>query len=1140
MAITITDFHPDSSHVSIRRESKMRNPAWFTFSILLCAACSVARGQTPESVTEVVGAAEPKTATSEYGEMVRPSPWRAPQDELAGFHVPPGFEIRLFASEPQIAKPLNLAVDDSGRVWMTQTTAYPKPAANGASPTDAVMVLEDTNQDGHADRVTTFAAGLNIPIGVLPYGEGCICFSIPNIYYLRDTDFDGVCDQRDVLLGPFDTSRDTHGMVNALRDGGDGWIYACHGFNNRSLVAGTDGHEVRLESGNTFRFRPDGSRIEQVTQGQVNPFGMTRDEWGYWYSADCHSKPITQLIRGACYPSFGRPDDGLGFLPPTVDHLHGSTAISGILAIPSDSSLVPLRGQIISGNVMTSRLNRNRLTYHGATARGTELPDFLTSDDSWFRPVDIQIDAMNNIYVADFYNKIIGHYEVPLDHPDRDRTSGRVWQIRYVGIKEHATEFEQIHSESLREQVAAIGKAAELKTWPEELHESIVRRLDDENAHVARAAAEAIGLVDTDDADTQKLIAKLPSIGKDDVVLRQTIRIAIRNRLLRCDRQSPMWHEVVSTNMPLDQTDEVASILLAVDGERVVAPLVRYLGAGRGGNNRSDMIRHAAIHADEAHLESVVSLARDLTRDSITEQEELLDSLLAAQTRFQSGATAAGSLREWALDLANASLDSFRNANRDGAPLVGWSTSDGKPWEPQQRSLHRGGTGFLHSSLSRGETYIGVLRSDPFPAPKAISFYLAGHVGPPGKDDHGKNFVRLVRVADGAAIHEVQPPRNDTAQWITWTWEGQPSELVRIEAHDGDDGNAYAWLAIGQFDPPWLDQTSSIAHLQTAMRWASRLKLNELVESLETILRDGKVSPSVRIETALAIATIEQKSDWQAILTACKDRPNLPMLSDAILALFATRDNANPSNDLADQNAGQARDAAREAIRKIASHLSVKDENAFAQQWVRTGGTSRRLLDACEAGWLNPAVLTEATVAEVLRARLDATESKRLDRLVAGVTLRSVDDDRKHQELVQAIATAEADAVKGAEVFKRNCAACHQLRGSGAVVGPQLDGVLSRTDERLIEDIIMPDRNVDAAFRSTSFLLDDGRVIVGIVQAEDEKEIKIADQTGKTIQIDTETVETRIASNRSLMPSNFAETLSASDLAHLFMFMRKP
>jgi putative heme-binding domain-containing protein len=501
---------------------------------------------------------------------------------------------------------------------------------------------------------------------------------------------------------------------------------------------------------------------------------------------------------------------------------------------------------------------------------------------------------------------------------------------------------------------------------------------------------------------------------------------------------------------------------------------------------------------------------------------------LDAQSRFQSGGTSDESLRAWARDIATESLDRFTSTLRAETPLVGWSTSDGNAWEPQKRNFSGGDDGFLISSHSRGETYVGILRSDAFVAPKAISFYLAGHVGPPGNEDHGKTFVRLVRVADNAVIQEARPPRNDTAQRISWTTEGQSTDLVRIEAHDGDDGSAYAWLAIGQFDPPWLDQTTAISHLQTAIRWATRLKINDFVEPLAAVLQDERMSSTVRIDTARAIASIEQKSDWEAVLVACQQRPQLPNLSEEILSLFTIDETVQPNDPI------------RDAIRIVASHLSVKDESSFAQQWVRTGGSSHRLLDACEAGWLNPAVLTESTVAEVLRARVDEAEMQRLQKLVSGVAVRSADDEMKHHEWMIAISNVEADVTKGADVFKRTCAACHQLRGTGAIVGPQLDGVLTRTDERLIEDILIPDRNVDAAFRTTSFLLDDGRVIVGMIQTEGGNEIKIIDQTGKVIQIDSNAIETRIESKRSLMPSNFSETLTATDLANLFLFMRKP
>src|SRR5262249_14349441 len=149
--------------------------------------------------------------------------------------------------------------------------------------------LEDTDGDGKADKITTFADGLNIPIGILPISQGAIVHSIPHIYRLLDTDGDGQADRREILYGTFG-SDDTHGMVNSFTWGFDGWIYACHGYRNTSTVRGADGSVVTMSSGNTFRFKPDGSRVEQVTHGQVNPFGLAFDPLGNLFSADCHSQ----------------------------------------------------------------------------------------------------------------------------------------------------------------------------------------------------------------------------------------------------------------------------------------------------------------------------------------------------------------------------------------------------------------------------------------------------------------------------------------------------------------------------------------------------------------------------------------------------------------------------------------------------------------------------------------------------------------------------------------------------------------------------------------------------------------------------------------------------------------------------------
>ncbi len=355
---------------------------------------------------------------------------------MAGFTLQPGFKIELFASEPLIGKPLNMAFDAKGRLWVTQSAEYPGPAKVGQGK-DRVTILEDTDNDGKADKFTPVLDTLNIPIGLLPLQDGLLTYSIPNLYRYTDTNRyagagDGKLDQSRRLLGPFEY-KDTHGMVNHLTRGFDGWIQACHGFTNLSKVMGTDGDTLEMGSGNTFRFRVDGTRAELFTKGRVNPFGLVYDNWGYLYSPDSHSSPLTQLIRGAEYPHFGRIAEGIGFAPHMKLHEQEATALSGI-ALPSNK-LFPeaYRKSLFIGDVVKCRIYRNSFTFNGSSPVATSEADLLRSTDPWFRPVDMLEGPDGALYVADFYNRVIGHYEVPLDNPGRDRQRGRIWRITYQG-----------------------------------------------------------------------------------------------------------------------------------------------------------------------------------------------------------------------------------------------------------------------------------------------------------------------------------------------------------------------------------------------------------------------------------------------------------------------------------------------------------------------------------------------------------------------------------------------------------------------------------------------------------------------------------------------------------------------------------
>ena len=142
------------------------------------------------------------------------------------------------------------------------------------------------------------------------------------------------------------------------------------------------------------------------------------------------------LLRGAWYPSFGKPHDGLGYGPEMIEHFHGSTGIAGVVYYAADHFPAEYRNTVFIGNPVTGKINHDHFEQHGSSYKAIEQPDFIACDDPWFRPVDIKLGPDGALYIADFYNCIIGHYEVPLTHPRRDRSLGRIWRVVYTGTEQ--------------------------------------------------------------------------------------------------------------------------------------------------------------------------------------------------------------------------------------------------------------------------------------------------------------------------------------------------------------------------------------------------------------------------------------------------------------------------------------------------------------------------------------------------------------------------------------------------------------------------------------------------------------------------------------------------------------------------------
>jgi putative heme-binding domain-containing protein len=1127
-----------------------------------------------------------------FAANIRPTPPLTGEEERAKFQVPPGFEVQLVAAEPDIQKPMNMAFDARGRLWVTGTIEYPFPVAEDETGRDTIKILEDTTGDGRADRITTFADGLNVPIGLYPRGNRCIVYSIPNIYLLEDTDGDDRADRREVLYGPTGVA-DTHGMQNAFRRNFDGWINICHGFANTTTLAGDDQDKIKMQSGSTYRVRLDGSRVEQITWGQVNPFGATLDARGNMFTADCHSVPITQLLRGGYYPSFGKPHDGLGFAPPMMTHLHGSTAISGIVLYEGDQFPAEYHGDVMVGNVMTSRVNRDTLEYVGSTITAREAEDFVISHDPWFRPVDLQIAPDGSLYVADFYNRIIGHYEVPLDHPGRDRERGRIWRIVYTGKRaERATpapgDLSRASAEVLIEALAhptlttrllathelvdragpsavvpageafrssdnpkvrahalwvlkrlggldevsisaachdpaalvrihAMRVLGETPDWSDALHQRVVAALGDDDPFVRREAAAALAR-HPNPTDARPLLDALGAVTGDDRCLEHAIRIALRD----------IWREAggdVNCTVLAEtagDAEALADVAPSVPNVWAGEYLVTYLESYDTEVSRAHVyLYHAARHLPAGDVDRLVRLSRDRAGDDVAAQARLLRSMQNALDARNEPTTP--DMREWAVVLASDLLASGDGGGWRSMPL-GDSTDN--PWTVQEHGTADGARDVFFSTLPHGEELTGVLRSPELTVPEELRLYLAGHDGEPDKPAAHKNLVRLCDAETGAVLAETFAPRQDAAQWVRWTLAEHAGRRAYLEIVDGLSIDAYAWIAVGRFDPPVLtvplvSPRDAAQHQAAAADIVARYGLDEFGDQLATIATDNWVDATSRGAVVSTLAMLGGDNSARALASVAADSALGDKLRNDICAAVAKSDTA------------RLEVLVIETMKTTPAIVQTRlaDELASSAEGADT------LLSAIELGQASLRLLARASLAARVAAARPDDGPRRVEKLIADLPPQSEELDTLIAERIKAFVTAPVDTAEGKKLFTAKCAVCHQIGGEGKVVGPHLDGIGARGVDRLVEDVVDPNRNVDAAFRSVTFVLDDGRIMQGLPRSEDADNVVVADNEGKEIVLRTDTIERRAVSSQSLMPDNIVEQLTPAELNHLLAYL---
>jgi putative heme-binding domain-containing protein len=239
---------------------------------------------------------------------------------------------------------------------------------------------------------------------------------------------------------------------------------------------------------------------------------------------------------------------------------------------------------------------------------------------------------------------------------------------------------------------------------------------------------------------------------------------------------------------------------------------------------------------------------------------------------------------------------------------------------------------------------------------------------------------------------------------------------------------------------------------------------------------------------------------------------------------------------LAEVNSAPVREAVLRALVGAPFRAQIK----LAQSLAANAAGAEALLNLAETRKLSAQVLLDRQVRDQLTAARLPSFKERYEKLTAGLAPASAGLQKLIQARQAGFNPELASAERGAVVFEKNCGVCHQMGGKGAVVGPQLDGVGTRGLERLIEDVLDSNRNVDPEFRATNLTLKDDTAITGLLRREEGEVFVFADTTGREISVRKIDIAERRESELSLMPSNFGDLLTAQDFNDLLAFLLSP
>jgi putative membrane-bound dehydrogenase-like protein len=1030
-----------------------------------------------------------------------------------------GLEAKLWAAEPLLLNPTSIDVDSRGRVWVSEGLNYRLTRGGNKrfsriEESDKIKILEDTDGDGKADKVTVFADRIfPVPMGLAVeerydkdgkyQGARVFVGNSPDLLVLEDTDGDDKADRRYALLtgfGGIDSDHGVHGMTLGL----DGKLYFTHGdgccsvqqdkserAQNFDVVDKSGRHVSSDQLANTLRVNRDGTQFEVICDRQRNNYETSVNAFGNIFTSDNDDDGnrgcrVIWAMDGGHYgyrtPGSTRHwgEDVPGNVPKIVGTGNGSPC--GIMVY--EGNLLPdvYRGGLFEVDAGTRQVNFFPLTRHGAAFR-TEARVLLTSDDPWFRPTDACAAPDGAVFVSDWYDAGVG------GHAFSDQTTGRIYRVAPAGHKVQTPQpdFKTVDGliAALRSPVIASQDAA---------RRSLIARGDEP---AVMAAVSQIAVHDPDLVVRARALWTWYGIGGDPIAL-AALTEAVHGG-------EPRIREMAVRMLGRD-CRENGKVEYKTEASKLPPAALKHL----------DVLKAMADDPDAGVRRELILALRNLPTEAVGDALRKLTASWDGQDRWYLEALGLALEHRESEFIASlfrdhifGELGDLDAAGRDGSVAL-------PPYFPADRN----------------EAYIAVGSPERSASPLSKSLGLAWRLRRP------EVLPLLVEVLHHLRAPEMQQAGDDILRQLNFP---QAAPLVADAASRIKDPVRKRQLLntlARKLDAEWRP-----AHEDPAVTRIINETLRNPVSRVEGIALAAATGDALYADVLKGFA--KSSKDTEEVKVAAVEAigvlnpPHARSFLDRLIAEMRGRPSSSPAAEAAVRSlprVGESRTALANLMTATDVPLGIRRE--ALRSLVQLRGGARQVLDLAKAGKLAADLKTEAsTILNTLTdrgLRDEAATVLPLPKTLEGRTLPPIGD----------LIRREGDPGRGEQVFFREssgataCGGCHRVQGRGQWIGPDLSTIGTKYGrDELIRSILNPSAAIGFAFRSQVVALADGRVLTGLPTEDTPERLVLKTADGQRIPIRPADIEDRKTSDVSLMPEGLAQTMTDQELVDLLAFL---